>query len=202
MNDIQPPRSNLHRLGLVFTGHMIDAPGRKSPRFSPEMERLAADAIRAEVRAAHNISNGSLIGFASGARGGDILFHEICLAEGIPTRLVLPFDAEAFLTRSVCGVTTGSWETRFRRIWDQLGPAGRLVLDLGKAKDPFGACNDAMLTMVRAQSESIELLALWDGAGTSKLGGTAAFVERVRSTRGNVRHIDSRTLLAALQMQR
>jgi hypothetical protein len=202
MNDIPPPRNGIPKLGLVFTGHMIDAPGRQPPRFPLEMEQLAAEAIRAEVRAAHDISNGSLIGFASGARGGDILFHEICLAERIPTRLVLPFDAEAFLTRSVRGVTSGNWEARFRRIWDQLGPAGRLVLDLGSEKDPFGTCNDAMLTMARAQSESVELLALWDGAGTSKLGGTAAFVERVRSTGGNVRHIDSRTLLAALQMQR
>jgi hypothetical protein len=198
MDDNQQSHSGFHKLGLVFTGHMIDTPDRKSPRFPPKMECLTGEAIRAEVRAAYNISNGSLVGFASGARGGDILFHEICLVEGISTHLVLPFDAEAFLTRSVRGVTTGDWETRFRRIWDKLGPAGRLVLDLGKEKDPFGACNDAMLTMASAQAEHIELLALWDGAGSSKLGGTAAFVERVRSTGANVRHIDSRTLLAAL----
>src|SRR4029077_13818076 len=36
----QPPKNV-----ILFSGHMIDAPGRKTPRFPPEKERLAADAI-------------------------------------------------------------------------------------------------------------------------------------------------------------
>jgi hypothetical protein len=31
-------------LSLVFTGHMVDLPGRSSPRFPPE------DAVRVEVK--------------------------------------------------------------------------------------------------------------------------------------------------------
>ena len=35
---------------LVYTGHMIDAPGRPVPRFDPAMEAQVRDAIRARVR--------------------------------------------------------------------------------------------------------------------------------------------------------
>ncbi len=85
------------RLALLFTGHMTDAPDRPRPRFPPDMEAAAADAILAEIRMARKRCGGSLIGIASDARGGDILFHEACAAEGIATRMVLPFAVEAFL---------------------------------------------------------------------------------------------------------
>lgn len=185
-----------YKLSLVFTGHMIDAPGRLSPRFPPEMERPAANAIRAEIRSAIRAGGGSLVGFASGACGGDILFHEICQAEGIPTHLVLPFEPQAFLKRSVLGAPTGDWDKRFRRLWERLDQRHREVLDV-EGPDPFGACNDAMLRMAQAQSESVELLALWDGADASKPGGTAAFAEKVQKSGGKVCHIDTRTLFVA-----
>ena len=59
-------------LALLFTGHMVDLPGRKIPRFPPEI----ADAVKQEL--ARHISNQveggakkDLKGFASLARGGD-----------------------------------------------------------------------------------------------------------------------------------
>ncbi len=37
---------------FLFSGHMLDAKGRKPPRFPPERESIAARAIAAVVRAA------------------------------------------------------------------------------------------------------------------------------------------------------
>jgi hypothetical protein len=194
------------RLALLFTGHMTDAPNRASPRFPAQMEAIAVRALRIQIRSALTTNPGSLIGIASGARGGDILFHEICLSEGIPTHIVLPFGTEAFLAQSVRS-TDGSqpdcWETRFWRIWHRLGATHRTILDTGDKSDPFGACNDAMLAMAQSQGQTIELLALWDGEGAAKLGGTAAFVEHFRTaTGGHFTHIDSKALLFAMEKGR
>lgn len=39
------PIADLRKSVLLFSGHMIDAPDRKSPRFSPDKEAVAATAI-------------------------------------------------------------------------------------------------------------------------------------------------------------
>jgi hypothetical protein len=200
-HDIDSQHCQPYKLSLVFTGHMIDAPGRIPPRFPPEMEHRAADAIRAQVRSALRASGGSLVGFASGARGGDILFHEVCLAERVPTHLVLPFEPQRFLKRSVLGARTGDWGKRFKSLWRRLSQTHRHVLE-GEGPDPFGACNDAMFMMAQEQGESVELLALWDGAGAAKPGGTAAFAERVRKSGGKVCQINTQILFDSFLRRR
>jgi hypothetical protein len=180
---------------IVFTGHMVDLPGRAKARFPSRMEPLAAEAIRAEISRIRKFSGGALIGIASGARGGDILFHEACNDLGIPTRLVLPFGREAFLNRSVRGVETGDWETRVKALWRRLGPANRTLLRLAGADDPFGRCNDVMHEMARRSARHVEMLALWDGADAGKPGGTGAFVDHVKAACGHVTQIDTTALL-------
>jgi len=54
-------------LSLVFTGHMVDLPGRSSPRFPPE------DAVRVEVkrriaRHTHGLKKTDVKGFATWRR--------------------------------------------------------------------------------------------------------------------------------------
>jgi len=182
---------------IVFTGHMVDLPERSTPRFPPEMEPLAAEAIREQLAQAR-AQQGALIGIASGARGGDILFHEACAALGIPTRLVLPFHPDKFLDASVRGIPDSDWEVRFRALWRAKAGGGRIVLDLDDAPDPFGDCNAAMLAMAHKVAAQVMLLALWDGQGAVKQGGTAAFAEKVREDGGTVVQIDTNALLARL----
>jgi hypothetical protein len=183
---------------ILFTGHMIDLPDRAKARFPSRMEPLAAEAIHADIARIRKLSSGALIGIASGARGGDILFHEACHALGIPTCLVLPFGREAFLNRSVRGVETGDWEARFHALWRRLGTANRVMLKLARADDPFGRCNEAMLAMAKRMARHVDLLALWDGADAGKPGGTGAFVDHVRADGGHVTQIDTKTLLKTL----
>src|SRR5437867_380615 len=81
-------------LSLLFTGHMVDLPDRKAPRFPPALEESARKRIGVELDGAKGMS--VCQGFASCARGGDILFHEECRARGIETVIVLPFPPEEF----------------------------------------------------------------------------------------------------------
>lgn len=189
-----PFQKPVRNMALIFTGHMIDLPDRTTPRFPPRLEAQAAAVIRNQIDVFKRNSHSSIIGIAGGARGGDILFHEICSASGVPTILVLPFNREAFLDRSVRGVETGHWEERFQSLWHHLGSDACIVLELEDAPDPFGACNGEMLAIAQKLGKTVELLALWDGKNAGKPGGTSRFVDTVLRTGGNVTRIDPATL--------
>jgi hypothetical protein len=79
---------------VVFSGHMIDASGRAHPRFPPDKEEVARDAIRekvGEIKAAARKEDGvELLGIAGASDGGDLLFHEACYELGIRTHVLLP----------------------------------------------------------------------------------------------------------------
>jgi hypothetical protein len=79
---------------VVFSGHMIDGSGRSDPRFPPDKEQVAREAIRnkvGEIKAAAEKDDGvELLGIAGAADGGDLLFHEVCHELGIGTHVLLP----------------------------------------------------------------------------------------------------------------
>ena len=66
---------------VLFSGHMIDAPDRKTPRFPPDKEPVAATAI-ADALAKIGAAKGDLA-ICGGACGGDLLFAEAALARGM-----------------------------------------------------------------------------------------------------------------------
>ena len=90
----EPPRKV-----AVFSGHMIDAPGRETPRFPPEKEPIAYNAI-ASALADLDIGPDDLA-ICGGACGGDLLFAEAAIARSERLELYIPFDVPLFLERSV-----------------------------------------------------------------------------------------------------
>jgi hypothetical protein len=171
-------------LALAFTGHMIDLPGRFPPRFPPEL----ADAARAEIerRILHHTSGlnkASVKGFASLARGGDILFHEICRGLGFETEVVLPFTPDLFVKTSVEGAENCHWPQRFQKIWRETPPARRHVLGLPESADAYAICNERVLELARHYG-AVQLIALWNGRGGDGPGGTADLVARAKRHSG------------------
>jgi hypothetical protein len=171
-------------LSLAFTGHMVDLPGRSPPRFPPEL----VDAARIEIErriASHTDgrSKTSVKGFGSLARGGDILFHEICRIFGLDTVIVLPFSPDVFLKTSVEGAEGGDWPQRFHKLWDATPPARRYDLDLPQSDDAYAFCNERILELAQ-QEGSVQLIALWDGGGGDGPGGTADLVARAKRQSG------------------
>ena len=174
----------IESLSLLFTGHMVDLPGRKTPRFPPEI----VDAVKEEL--ARHISNQldtrdkrDVKGFASLARGGDILFHEVCRESGIETVVVLPFSPSEFLATSVEGAAFGNWPQRFRQIWDTTAPDARYVLGLPRSDAAYAECNNRLLELACAHG-SVQLIAVWNGVDGDGLGGTGHFVDRVKQESG------------------
>jgi hypothetical protein len=166
-------------ISLLFTGHMVDQPNRPDPRFPADLE----DAVRMRIARAvspygPNRSHESALGFASGARGGDILFHEECRALGIPTTIILPFPPEIFLCISVLLTADSNrdpWKRRFRALWDATPSEMREVMNLPTTDDSYRLCNDRLIIRAREHGR-IHLIAFWDGRSGNGPGGTADMV--------------------------
>ena len=84
-----PKRNWQPRQVLLFSGHMIDAPDRKMPRFPAAAEPLAANAIATVL---DRLGAGSDdLALCQSAAGGDLLFLEACRQRGVKCQVLLPF---------------------------------------------------------------------------------------------------------------
>ena len=176
---------------LLFSGHMIDAPGRKETRFPPDKEPIAADAI-AKTLALIDAGPGDLA-ICSGACGGDLLFAEASLARGLRLELYIPFDEPIFLANSV-DFANSDWRTRFfaaksravlHVMADELGP-------LPQGQDPYERDNLWMLeSAIRFGAEKIDFICLWNGQGGDGPGGTQHLMEEVRRRAGRTHWLDT-----------
>lgn len=171
---------------VVFTGHRVDEPGRAPPRFPQEHAPRAAELLRARLeRLAERFR---VVGLASGAPGGDILFHEVCDELGIPCTLCLPMPADEY-SRQAFGAMDG-WRTRFLDL-RRRRPA-ESVLELsdreglprwleGTGANPWERGNRWVLQMaLTSGARHTTLLALWDGEPGTLPGGTAHMVSITR----------------------
>jgi hypothetical protein len=165
-------------ISLLFTGHMVDKPDRPEPRFPASLEYAARARItKAVVPYAPLRSDEPVRGFASGARGGDILFHEQCRTHGIATMIVLPFPPDNFVHSSVQldDSNLDPWKVRFWALWEATPVPMREVMDLPQTDDTYAMCNERLIARAREHGK-IHLIALWDGKGGDGPGGTADMV--------------------------
>ncbi|HNE98986.1 MAG TPA: hypothetical protein PLM17_02430 [Thauera aminoaromatica] len=190
------PSSLQPRRVILFSGHMIDAPGRAEPRFPPALAPAAAARI---AEALDRLEAGPLdLGLTQGAAGGDLLFAEAAQARALPLLFLQPFGEDEFIARSVRPVSAGEqWVARYRAVAARLAspPHAMLPAPAAAADNPFERCNRWLLdTALACGGERVWLLCLWDGRRGDGAGGTAHMVEEVSRHRGHVLHIDTREL--------
>jgi hypothetical protein len=161
---------------VIFTGHMTDLPDRPAPRFPPALESAAREAIGRHLAATMAQMSSDRKGYASAARGGDILFHEEARRLGLTTVIVLPFAPATFEETSIAGVPQGDWVARFRKLWAETPEPARVDLGLPCSNAAYALCNAEMIKMAAARGP-YHLIALWDGKA-GKTGGTADFVQK------------------------
>ena len=110
---------------ILFTGHMLDAPGRAKDRArfpaTPEAEAEARRMIEEAVKKEMDEDGGVSFGIAGGACGSDILFHEVCDGLKIPTRLFLALPQELFQAESV-NRGGADWVSRYHTLCQQRTP--------------------------------------------------------------------------------
>jgi class 3 adenylate cyclase/tetratricopeptide (TPR) repeat protein len=166
----------------VFSGHMVDLPGRTAPRFPAELEPAVAKAIRDRVEALD-----IKFGYASAACGSDILFHEAVAERGGEVNIVLPYELDRFLRDSVRIEPNSSWEKRLRDLIDR--QQTRLIIASQGDIHDIGVSNEYAnqfmfgLAGIRAFQMRTELtsMAAWDGYMGDGIGGTQSAVARWRT---------------------
>lgn len=184
----QPPRV------LLYSGHMIDAPGREYPRFRPSLESTVSAAIDKEIDHL-NLGEGDLA-IGSASCGTDILTAESVLRRNIELRLFLPFHTDDFIKASVA-FADKDWKERFTAITSQakVRTAKNTPASRPPGESPFEQTNLWMLEEAALFSKgNIVLLCVWDGQGGDGPGGTQHMVECVERLGGEILWIDIRKL--------
>src|SRR5215475_7127311 len=179
---------------LLFSGHMIDAPARKVPRFPPDKEPVAAAAI-AKTLAEIGVTQGDLA-ICGGACGGDLLFAEACLARDMRLEIYIPFEEPTFLANSV-DFAGGNWHDRYLAVKsratlhgmpEELGP-------LPAAENAYERNNQWMLERAaRFGGERIAFISLWNGQGGDGPGGAQHFMDEARRKTTRIYWLDTRKL--------
>lgn len=159
---------------VVYTGHLIDVPGRVESRFSPELE----DTVKADI--AERLERlGPVAAYGSAACGADILCLECMQELGGELHIILPFAADNFRAQSVDLRPDGRWGERFEKLLAN----AKEVLVISQRPPPLGESifqysNLIMtgLAKLRAQmlDTSLHGIAVWDGKPAAGEGGTGA----------------------------
>ena len=163
----------------VFSGHMIDSPGRAAPRFPDDptlVARVARDIGRWLER--------ERIGFAqcSAACGADLIFLDELRKRGVEARVVLPWSEADFIS---CSVRPGGerWVREYERLRARFGSLTCMDGETSSEAPglAFEHCNRHIdhLALRRARRLATEVrpLAVWDGQRGDGPGGTASFVD-------------------------
>jgi tetratricopeptide (TPR) repeat protein len=195
---IRPEDSWQPRQVLLFSGHMMDAPGRPAPRFPPDKKDIAKQKI---VEALDALGAGpDDLALAQGASGGDILFLEACRDRGVRLQLMLPLREPEFIQRSILPSAEGEmWRRRYFALTASMKDAPHIMPDeLGpplKDVSPFERCNLWLLyTGLAYGIGKVRFICLWDGGGGDGPGGTSHMYNEVKNRTGRVTWIDSREI--------
>jgi class 3 adenylate cyclase len=180
---------------IVFAGHMIDRPGRATPRFPTELEPVVAKEIRQKL---DELEPG--FGFSSAACGSDILFLEAMLERGAEVSIVLPYNEEEFVQDSVdIGADSKKWRARFDSVLSRAArvhTASNQRLEIGGVSYDF--CNQLVLGLATIRCRQLESrlipLAVWDQRPGDGPGGAASVVQNWRSLGHSPEIVDLATI--------
>jgi hypothetical protein len=199
-----PTKRALHV--VVFAGHRVDAAGRLEPRFPSSRADRAKDLIRDALTKLVS-DDLDVLGLASAAPGGDLLFHETCAELGLRSIPCLPMPADKYSSQVFQDLD--EWRSRFLALCERTRERKGQVLELsdqeglprwlhGTNVDPWERGNRWVFQMaLAAAARRTTLVALWDGkAEGDAAGGTAQMVRLARETGAiDVRVINAGELL-------
>ena len=186
---------------LLFSGHMIDAATRRTPRFPPSAERAATREIERTLNLL-KVREGDL-GITEGACGGDLIFAEGLLARGASLQLHMPFHEAKFRKNSVTyekkTPPSDRWLKRFLAVRNHPRVSVQAMPNdagwLPRHPDPYERCNLWMLRDALALSGSrVRFICLWNGDRGDGRGGTEHMMRCIQQAGGEFIWIDSRNL--------
>jgi len=177
---------------LAFSGHMLDAPARKNPRFpvdSVEPVKRQLEAVLKKLDAG--------ISYSSAACGSDVVFLECMQARGGETNVILPFDREDFFDTSV-NFAGDEWIHRTKGVLERATRKNQANRGRYGGDDLlFAYANTMIMGQAILRSRLLEtethLIAVWDGNRNGATGGTSDFIETWESLGMPITAISSTT---------
>lgn len=186
---------------LLFSGHMVDAPDRATPRFPLAKEAGVRAAIDQALEALD--AGPEDLALTQGAAGGDLIFTEAALARGVRVQWLQPLPEPEFIERSVLrSAGAEGWRARYFAAKARLAEAPRCMpQELGpppRGVSVWERGNQWLLQTTLAHGpEKARGVVLWDGGGGDGPGGTRHMVEEVRRRTGRVSWINIKDVPAA-----
>lgn len=140
---------------ITFTGHRIDAPGRRIKRFPKQLEKDVYEKILTYLK-----SLGPCVGYCSAANGADILFIEAMNSLGNPCHIIIPFDEKSFIKESVHEGNDKTWEIRFFNVTRNKKNSLYILEDQGIAakQNSYEFANKFIYGMAKLKAKQFESL--------------------------------------------
>ena len=168
---------------VLFSGHMVDAPGRGQSRFPPDRVPDVRDDIAEAIRLIVDPEAWAVSGLAC---GGDLLFADEWLKTGRRLQGHLPRHEAEFLDESV-RFAGDEWVRLYRSVTDD--PLVALVgpdADMLESDDPHSLNMQRMLSAAGEDATEIHGLFLWDGQGGDGPGGTNDVIAALLEAGGSI----------------
>ncbi len=164
---------------VVVSGHMVDAPDRRRPRFPPDQVARVTSEIRQALER-WGVGPATTV-VTGGARGADIIAAEQALELGARLHLCLALEADEFERRSVALPGT-DWSARFRAVLARA--TAEVVISATGSPMPSGLvferANRRILELGRSLAAGApQALIVWNGQASGERGGTQDFVARL-----------------------
>lgn len=177
----EPPRPRPPAIttAVVFGGHMVDAPGRRTPRFPG----IFAEPVAVEIRNALGrigVRAGDRA-IASAAAGGDLLFIDAALSAGMTVTACLPSAEERFMETSV-SFAGPEWTTLYARLTRSQAVTVRQMPELELVGESiYERCNRWMAYLaLGCGAATVRGIVVWDGKPGDGPGGTGHLYEVLR----------------------
>ncbi len=183
--------------GFLFTGYMVDFPGKEKKTFSIDKESQVRHDIRKKLEdlGAKPDDRAFLSGLSAGS---EIIFAEVCAEKGLQVKAFLPLPEAAYI-REFISPGGDSWVDRFYKIRSHpLVDEIYQIESVGMPKendDPYERNNRwTLYSSLKYGIDNVKLIALWDGKGDLSKDRDARLVrhmvELMRDTGGMIEQIN------------
>ncbi len=182
---------------FLFTGYMIDYPGKEKKTFPADKENEIRKEILDKVESFKPGPDDRA--FVAGlSAGSEILFAEICAEKGIKVKAYLPLPEAAYI-REFVSPGGDAWVERFYNIRNHpLVDEFYQIENVGQPKagdDPYERNNRwALYSSLRYGIDKVHLIALWNAHGDKPKDRDARLVHHMiglmRDTGGSIEQIN------------
>jgi len=183
---------------FLFSGYMVDHPGKEQKSFPADKEEHICKAIREGLKK-YDAGPDDRAYLAGLSAGSEIIFAEVCAGLGMTVKSYLPLPESAYI-REFVAPGGDAWVERFYKVRnhplvdenyqsERLGPP--------KEGDDLYERNNrwALYSSLVRGVDKVRLIALWDGKGGRPKDRDARLVkhmiELMRETGGTVEQINS-----------